>query len=638
MRQVRCVTVTRGSRLRPAHQRTVGVKKSRPDLIAIVFIIISGSLVYSNVLHGPFLVDDIRYIRDNPTIRELSGFLNLSGTRYIAFLSFALNYAVGGPDTFGYHLVNMVIHILNGILVYLLVTALFSTPAMEEAKERWSRAVAFTASILFTVHPLQTQAVSYITQRFTSLAAFFYLSAVLLYILSRLRETGGRRAALYALAFLSGLLAQKTKEISFTLPAAIALVEAAFFTGGAKRRILRVLPFVILFAVIPIELFMPGPGPEGMAGRLRLLQLQDMARFSTKDYFLTELPILVTYLRLVFLPAGQTIDHDYTVYHSFFRAPVVASFFFLSVLFFGALYVLARSRRGRPLPLLASFGVVWFFMTISVESSIVPIKDAFFEHRLYLPGAGLYTSIAAVLFLAGGASRVRRKVVLCLVAAAVIVLSGLTYKRNRVWTSPLLFWQDAVEKSPDRAMGYNNLGNVYQRMGDMERALAFYRKAVSLDPSYAYPHNNIGVILLNRGRDSEALGEFRKALGLKPDYPEAMVNTAMALLKLGRAEEALPYAMAAVRARPDLAPAFNATGIALTAAGRPEEAIRYLKRAIYLKPGYADAYNNLGLALIFARRYEEAEEVLRKAVAMRPSSRKYRRNLELARRLASGEK
>jgi hypothetical protein len=365
----------------------VGVKKSRPDLIAIVFIIISGSLVYSNVLHGPFLVDDIRYIRDNPTIRELSGFLNLSGTRYIAFLSFALNYAVGGPDTFGYHLVNMVIHILNGILVYLLVTALFSTPAMEEAKERWSRAVAFTASILFTVHPLQTQAVSYITQRFTSLAAFFYLSAVLLYILSRLRETGGRRAALYALAFLSGLLAQKTKEISFTLPAAIALVEAAFFTGGAKRRILRVLPFVILFAVIPIELFMPGPGPEGMAGRLRLLQLQDMARFSTKDYFLTELPILVTYLRLVFLPAGQTIDHDYTVYHSFFRAPVVASFFFLSVLFFGALYVLARSRRGRPLPLLASFGVVWFFMTISVESSIVPIKDAFFEHRLYLPGA-----------------------------------------------------------------------------------------------------------------------------------------------------------------------------------------------------------------------------------------------------------
>ncbi|MFQ5441599.1 MAG: hypothetical protein ACE5EB_02615 [Thermodesulfobacteriota bacterium] len=318
-------------------------------------LILLGLLVYSNILHAPFVFDDQGFILDNMFLRDLSNFRYLSGTRYLAFLSFAVNYAIGGYDTFGYHLVNVVLHISNSIILYLIVLNIFGTPALRgRAGEYVARGAAFTAALLFVAHPVQTEAVAFTTQRFASLAAFFYLLSVFLFIRARISLTTSKKGGgwlFYALSLVFALAAQKTKEISFTLPAVIVLVEFTFFNTGERpvKRLSRLVPFILLFVIIPLELFTSGAAHEEgwvpIAERVRLLQVQELATLSRHDYLLTQFRVLVTYMRLIIFPAGQNLDYDYPVYRSFFDPAVFISFFFVTGVFFSGLYLLVRGLR-----------------------------------------------------------------------------------------------------------------------------------------------------------------------------------------------------------------------------------------------------------------------------------------------------
>ncbi|MEE8573991.1 MAG: hypothetical protein V3T30_01145, partial [Thermodesulfobacteriota bacterium] len=254
-----------------------------PPLFAVI-----GLIIYSSAFSGPFYLDDGDNIRNNPAIADISMFLDISGTRYVTYLSFALNYVVSGFSTFGYRLTNVVIHVVNALLVYKFVLLLTRTPVMREAsakinRDKFTFNVALLSGLLFLVHPLQTQAVSYITQRFASLATLFYLLSAVLYIKARLPESKGRTIYIfYILSILSAVLAMKTKEISFTLPVVIIFIEFALFSGSepVKKRVLYLIPFVLTFAIIPLSLYGPTPSTcpaEGsVAGLLREAQLRDL--------------------------------------------------------------------------------------------------------------------------------------------------------------------------------------------------------------------------------------------------------------------------------------------------------------------------------------------------------------------------
>ncbi|MBI4710307.1 MAG: hypothetical protein HY759_04300, partial [Nitrospirae bacterium] len=369
-------------------------------IVHILLIVATGLIAYSNTFNVPFQFDDYTYIIDNHKLRNLSNFWPPTGSRWTGLLTFALNYKFGGLSVTDYHIVNIIIHIINALLVYRLVLLTFKTPFLRKdsgrgvkgqrdkvAEEQDSLStvngqqstnlIALFSSLLFISHPVQTQAVTYIVQRFTSLATMFYLLSLVLFVKWRLKaeqqsnstaeqqvnktilaQLRGRTSAplLYCAGLLSAVLAMKTKEIAFTLPIIIVLYEFFFFsksqnsepsgsmqnppipplTKGGKGGFLRItrhvsrflylLPFFLTLIIIPLnfigydwEIYKPVPDAEE---KLRQLQLKDLAALSKYEYLQTQFRVIVTYIRLLFLPVNQNLDYDYPIYNSFLNPNV----------------------------------------------------------------------------------------------------------------------------------------------------------------------------------------------------------------------------------------------------------------------------------------------------------------------------
>jgi hypothetical protein len=282
----------------------------------VAVVLLLGILAYSNSLHGEFIFDDLEQLSTNPAIRDLPSFLGPSGyrmlpNRYVAYASFALNHQLGGYAPFGWHVANLAIHLANAMLVWAFVQLAFRSPRLRtSALAPSSGAIAFTSAALFVTHPLATQAVSYVVQRITSLAILFYLLAVVLYLAWRVRQGPRGRVALYAGVIVSSLLAIRTKEIAFTLPLALALVEWAFLEGN-RRRWLPILPVAALSLLIPLSLVDLGkPAGELLASADTMTRVQ--ADLSRTDYLRTQSVVVARYLGMLALPVGQSLDHDVT--------------------------------------------------------------------------------------------------------------------------------------------------------------------------------------------------------------------------------------------------------------------------------------------------------------------------------------
>lgn len=579
--------------------------KLRP-LIAFLILGVLAVVLYSSAFHGPFIFDDGMYISKNPLIKNLWNFWPPSGPRYLGYLSFALDFRLGGLDTFGYHIVNVIIHIINGLLVYALVTSTFKTPWMERAQAEGREKVAFflalITSVLFVVHPVQTQAVTYITQRFASLATLFYLLSLVSYIRWRLSSgPKGFKVLLYIVSLASAVAAQNTKEISFTLPIMIVLYELVFF-GCDKKRIPALVPFILTLAIIPLTIFGPeaglGGGAADIGEKTRELQVRDLTALSRHDYLVTQFRVVVTYLRLIVLPVNQTLDYDYPLFTSIFSAGPLLSFLFLLAIAVVAVWIFVKSRRANcALGLLFSSGVFWFFMTLSIESSIIPINDLIFEHRLYLamPGAALAFGSALIYILRFAAGKKVPAVTLALMITAVVAvpLSVATYMRNAVWADEVVFWQDAVVKSPMKARVHNNLGSVYHRKGDLARAMDSFKKAIELKPNFADAHYNLGVAYKDIGRMDDAILEFEAAVTYQPQKANAHNNLGLAYLSKGRIEDAVGEFSTTIRLEPSNYRAHNNLGLAYKYLGRYDEAASEFETALSINPGFEDAYDNL---------------------------------------------
>lgn len=580
-------------------------------LAAFVTVAALGFIVYSNTFHSPFIFDDFVYVAGNPKLRSLSSLWPPTESRYIGFVSFALDYRIHGLEVFGYHIVNVLIHVVNAFLVFMILASTFKTPALSaiNIKKETALAFAFLASVIFTVHPLQTQAVSYITQRFASLATLFYLASLFLYIRWRL---SGKNvlSAVFILSIAFAFMAQKTKEISFTLPAVIALYEFSFFKGrpGLIKRILPLVPFMAALLIVPLSIFGPDIGivakTPGVGENIRELHVLEIKTLPWHIYLFTQFRVVVTYLRLLVLPVNQSLYHDYPLYQSFFDPSVLISFVFLAAIFIFACYLLARSRKsGSPAPLLASFGILWFFITLSVESSVIPIKDVIFEHRLYLPlfGALMVFASAVVHF---GEYAVRKgylklsipALLLIVAAVAAVPLSAAAYARNMAWKDELTIWKDVVAKNPFDEFAHTNLAHSYKKAGMIGQALSHYEKAVELNPRSDYVHYNLGLVYLENGRVAEAIAEQKKALEIDPDSQKAHLSLGMAYLGNGLVDSAIEEYMTAVRLNPYDEKAHNNLGNAYLKKGMFQEAINELEAALKINPQNPAFYLNIGLA------------------------------------------
>jgi len=570
----------------------------KKSVLPLLLICLLGAAVYSNTLDSSFHFDDNSNIVQNTLIKDFKYILhpsraidasmeynllstNMFGNRIVGYASLALNYRLGGLDERGYHIFNIAVHLITAMLVFWFALITFKTPRLTGSRlaER-ARAVALFTALLFVAHPVQTQAVTYIVQRFASLAALFYLASLLSYAGARLARKTSARYGLYALTMIFAVLAMKTKEIAFTLPPAIALYELLFFEDTLKRRLKYLAPLFLTMLIIPATIYFADASVSG--GLLDATKVKtDMPRLT---YLFTEFRVIVTYLRLLALPVNQSLDYLYPKFTSFSDPQVFLSFAFLVSVAALGIFTLRRSRSSAPELRLISFGIFWFFLTLSIESSFIPIEDVIFEHRLYLPSVGVLFAVVSAAFMLGRTHEKLSRAVPVFLVALCLLMSVKAYARNAVWKSEVTLWQDVVEKSPENGRAHTNLGYAYDTRGETEKAIEQYLIAIRIAPD-----------------------------------EKSYINLAAANKDMGRIDKAIEYLEEAKRHFPYSANVYNNLGVIYYNLDEPEKAIEQYKMAVSINPRDARIHLNLGIAYSAVGLKAKAEHELALASSMNPA-------------------
>lgn len=603
----------------------------KPDSSSRGFLIVAGAALlvvfcYMNALPGPFVFDDEHNIAKNRHIRIASldpaglydaAFKSPLPNRPIANLSFAFNFYFNGFNVVGYRFVNILIHIVNGFLVFGLMRVTFRTPAFAALGEK-ADLMAASAALVWMLHPLHTQSVGYIVQRMTSLATLFYLLALLCYAQARLLPKGdARRHAFFGGCGLAGLLALGSKEIAATLPAFIYLYEWYFFQGlqraWLKRRLAALAAVVILTAVIGL-VFLGSRDPVA-----QVMASYADGGISAGQRLLTQARVVCFYISLLIWPAPSrlNLDHDFPLSFALLDpGTTLAAVLALA----GLLAAAVVTARRDPL---SSYAILWFLGNLLIESSVIRLETVF-EHRTYLPSVLPLAALAAALFRA-----FKRKWTAAAVLSALALLwAGWTWQRSQVWGDAIALWQDCMLKSPAKARPYNNLGSALSERNRLPEATAHFQKAIELNPAYGDAHYNLGYAWVRLGRLTEGTMQLQEAVRLEPRNYMAHNNLGVAYLLRENYPEAIRHLQTAVALAPEYETARNNLAVALKNSGDLEGAIHHLEQAIRINPNYVEAYNNLGLTLKDQGKLAEAVETFRRALALNPVHPAAGRNLE----------
>lgn len=602
----------------------------------LLFVLIA--LAWSNTFSAPFVFDDHASIIDNPTIRQLwppawlhppaSAGETVSGRPFLNF-TFALNYATGGLDVRGYHALNLLIHFLAGLTLFAIVR-----------HTRPGEAFALCIAFLWTLHPLQTEAVTYIVQRAESLAALLILLALYSFIRGSAPGSAaapGRpakkqpqaprlsRPSWYTLAVLSTLLGIATKETAVIAPVLIFLYDRTFLAGSfrAAWRARRSVHLALFATWLPLAaLILANHARGGSAGANGAIPIS--------TYLLTQSHALLRYLALTFWPQGQVFDYGIPTVATFSAA--LPALFVITLLLGATTWACWRN-----LP--AGFLGASFFLALAPSSSVVPIAtQTLAEHRMYLALAAPIILLCAVgralLFSFGhppapqlaafspATPRRLRLATLALAGVAILVTFALgftTYTRNDVYRSALSLWNDTVAKRPDNPRAHHNLGLALLQTGHTEEAAAEFRRAIALQPNHAYAHFQLGTLALRRRDWADAAVHFEAALAADPHYVSARVNFGQALNQLGRVDEAIAQYQSALAENPHAQDARTNLAALYIAQHRLADAIALLREVLAATPELAEAHYHLGLALEASGSFSSAESELREAIRLKPT-------------------
>jgi protein O-mannosyl-transferase len=601
------------------------IRKIFPFFLLIVFIV----LIASPALHGDFVFDDETYIVHNPGIRNIGDYSSIAITpagpylsRYVFLFSLALNYHFALLDPFAYHFTNLLIHIVTALFVYYFVLLLLDLPQVASLYVRKGRIMlAFSVASLFAAHPVQTQAVSYISQRCVSLATLFYLMSLCFYLKGRFAAKNPVVAwAWISGALVTGLLGMFTKEIVITLPLMVILVELVFAAEQTVNRWKSIWRqrwwFVIILAAVLIVPAIFGFEFKKVLTSEQMSQSHDGDIINLWNYFITELRVAVEYLRLFLLPARQNFDYDFPLINSFWDLRILTSFAILT-----ALAIVAFIWRKRNA--VVSFGIFWFFIGFIPE--FVPRANVIYEHKLYLLSIGLCIAVVTIL-----ADNVKDRRYFAAVLFVIVALAGfLTFQRNHVWRDQFSLWQDVVGKSPGKSRPLNSLGMMYFRGGDEEKALECFNQAIQSNEGNVEALNNRGIIYRKRKQYDIALRDFSRVLNFRPTYTEALNNRGVLYQQMGQDDLALADFKAAAAINPSFSQVHFNMGLIFEIRGAFEEASTLYTRAIETDAQNADAYIRRGIIGARLGRSNDAVNDFLKAVRLSPDRPDVYNNLGL---------
>lgn len=584
-------------------------------------------LAYANSFHGPFVFDDVPAIVENPTLRhpsDLGGLLappgdeaGTVGGRPLVNASLAFNYALGKLDPWGYHAFNFAVHAAASLLLFGLVRRVAFRVAGARG-ESHTTALAFFTALLWAVHPLQTEAVTYVVQRAESLMALFYLLTLYCFVRSAGNllpaSTQRRWETLAVTACLAGMA---TKEVMVTAPLLVLLLDRAFFQPSIRSAVARRPWFYGALASTWILLAILVAGTHGRGGTVG-----PGSTAGVWPYFLTQCGAIIHYVRLAFWPTPLVFDYGTRLVERWTDAALPGG-----LLLLGAAGALLSWRRWPAV----GFSLTAFLVILAPSSSFVPVAtEPMAEHRVYLPLAALIFVVVAGLFRVCGGLRRGGAVAGTICALIGAGLAGVTAARNHDYRSEVALWSDTVSKVPGNPRAHNNLAEAWQAAGDPARAAAEFAAAVAVDPDYLPARYNLGVTQLDQGKAVEAIPNLRRALAAPRHRAETNLFLAEALEKTGQTGEAVASYREAVRLDPTNPEAAFGLGNTLAAQGELAAAVDAFRRAAALAPDRARIRNNLANALLFTGRIDEAIEEYRAALKLDPANGAVRDNLERA--------
>ena len=581
------------------------MKSNRPIFLAGTLIVLAALAVYSNTFRVPFLLDDFPSVLENPSITKLwplSGPLTppakhgvtVSG-RPLLNLSVAFNYALSGRQVWSYHAFNLLVHVLAGLILFGLVRRTLLRPVLAEKFSGLALPVAFVTALLWTLHPLQTEAVTYIIQRAESLMGLFYLLALYAFV----RSVDSSRPRVWQAVSIGACgLGAGCKEVIVTAPVVIFLLDRTFVARsfGEAWRLRRWYYAGLLATWLPLAWFVLSTG--GNRGGTFVFT---PAAFV--PYWLIQLEAITRYLQLAVWPQPLIFEYGLPkVGHLSAVAPQ-------AILVLGLLGATVWALWKRPV---LGFLGASFFLILSPTSVVPGITQVIVEHRMYLP-------LAAVLALlvGGGVLWLGRRA--WVVWAAVAILAGWqTYRRNADYRDDLTLWGDSVAQCPASARAQGCLGIAYFNRGKLSEALRCYEESFRLDPHSSLVHYNMGLTFVRLGKIQEAAAHYAEAVRIEPSYVKARAELAVALITLKRVPEALPHLSFALKTAPDRAEIHSAAGRAMVELGRLTGAVAAYQKAIELNPDYAEAEANLGAALFMLKQTAEAIRHLERSLQLDP--------------------
>ncbi|GAP74596.1 TPR repeat protein [Pseudoalteromonas sp. SW0106-04] len=430
--------------------------------LQLILVALAAVIAYGNSLQVPFYFDDYPSIKNNTMLTEggpIDVFLHF-GQRGVAYLSFYLNHSIHGLSVEGYHVGNILTHIAVSLCIYWLISLLLNVSNCQTNRHnnaaKW---LPLLCAVIFAVHPLNSQAVTYIVQRTAALSAFFYLAALCCYLLLRTAQQLNQKLCAFFAFALFTLLALFTKQNAFTLPVILIAAELCFFNSLKRRQVLSLLA-VIAGALVLTYHF----SPDTLVALDK--HTRETTRFSRLDYFIHQLPILWMYIGKFFAPINLRLEYPFLI--GSFPPWVI----WLSALAHSAVIAFAIYNR-RSLPLV-SFGIFFFYGAHIVESGIIPIRDLAVEHRTYLPNVGILVLLSAVL----SRLSVQRHYFIWFPSTVVIcTLISLTIARNQFWLSPEKFYLNEYHLDPNNTRVINNLAKYYYDNGDKQKALALFEES-----------------------------------------------------------------------------------------------------------------------------------------------------------------
>lgn len=608
------------------------------------------AICYLNSLHGQFVFDDqvIVFQPEVMNVRSLGDVASISvAWRRFLFFTYALNYYWSGLNTFSYHLVNLILHVVNVLLVYWIIVAVLRRLRSGPLPE-----AAFAGALIFGVHTLFSGAVSYISGRSSLLCATFYFFAISLFLKGLDTPRSQKRTLYFILMGLSGLIAWQVKQEAITLP----LLLASFLFLESKKKnwawigALAVIPLVVAF-LIREQL----AALYGMISANKVLVSAGFGEVLAMPVYLrTYLAAVVGYYLPRFAyPVGLSVDPDIVPVQHWYSP----EFLFALLALTGLAWLTFRFQERQPL---FSLGVTALLVSPLVAYAVIPLPDLVQEHRAYIPGLGI-AFLAAWLFQWLTKNHLQWRWIVWAVLTAMFVV--MTVSRNRVWADNLGLWEDAAAKAPGKPRAHFNLGQAYQNAGRWPEATREYARALELKPDIYAAYSNMAAMLLDQGQFDKARELLLKVTTLSPGFTEGFINLGVLYLRQRETDEAIQALSKAVELDPGNFGAHFNKAEALSQKGDFKAALEEYKKTVHLRPDLpsfrmalgtayskvgdqtaaekeflgltngplaADAHHNLGVIHLQKQMLNEAIEQFRTTLAQQPSHGPAVLNLALA--------